>query len=223
MRMTLSAVPRIIGGIEKPVRKAFQMRKSVRKPSRALIGLALLASIGACVTATPYQPYRAEVAGGIHGGFSEQRVAPDRYRVRFHGNELTSRDRVEGYLLYRAAELAIQNGYDWFQIIDRHTEHDVQTYVRPDPLYHPWYGPDYGYWRPHWRYYRPAIGWHVWHPESGAPFWADRVDVTTVESFEAEAEVILKRGPVPADRERAFEARMVLAKLGPTIVRPKVR
>ena len=193
-------------------------RKSRRL--QALAVLALATAVSACTTATPYQPYRPELAGGVHGGFSEERLAADRFRVRFHGNELTSRDRVEGYLLYRAAELTVQQQYDWFTIVDRHTEHDVQTYVRPDPFYRPWYGPDYGYWRPHWRYYQGGV-WGVWHPEYGDPFWADRMNVQTVESFEAEAEIMLHRGPLPAGDPRAFDARAVMARLGPTIVLPK--
>lgn len=197
------------------------MWESVKRHSRAAIGLALLATISACMTATPYQPYRPELTAGVHGGFSEQRLAPDRYRVRFHGNELTSRDRVEGYMLYRAAELAVQDGYDWFTIVDRHTEHDVQTYVVPDPFYHPWYGTYYGYWRPHWRYYQPGMGWDTWHPEYGGPFWADRIDIRSMESFEAEAEIVLGKGPIPTGQPTVFDARRVLADLGPNIVRPK--
>ena len=193
----------------------------MRKPMRCgLMGLAIALSLAACTTATPYQPYRAESASGVHGGYSDQRIAPDRYLVRFHGNELASRDRVEGYMLYRAAELTLQQGYDWFRMVDRHTEHDVRTYVRPDPLYRPWYGADYGYWRPHWRYYRRDFGWDVWHPEYGDPFWRDRIDVTTIESFEAEAEIILGRGAAPA-AERVFDARKVVADLEPMIERPK--
>lgn len=185
-----------------------------------LTGLAIVGSLAACTTATPYQPYRAESVGGVHGGYSDKQIAPDRYLVRFHGNDLASRDRVEGYMLYRAGELALQQGYDWFRIVERHTEHDVQTYVRPDPFYRPWYGADYGYWRPHWRYYRRGVGWDVWHPEYGDPFWRDRVDVSTIESFEAEAEIILGRGPAPA-AERIFDARKVVADLEPRIERPK--
>ena len=196
------------------------MQARIKTNSRALIGLAILSAISACMTATPYQPYRSEAAGGIHGGYSEQRMAPDRFLVRFHGNEMTARDRVEGYLLYRAAELTVQSGYDSFSIVDRHTEHDVQTYVRPDPFYRPWYGPGYGYWRPTWRYYQRGAGWGTWYPWSGDPFWMDRVDVQTVESFEAEAEIVLHKGMPPAD-ERAFDARAVLARLGPTVELPK--
>lgn len=188
-----------------------------------LFGLALFASISACMTATPYQPYRSESASGAHGGYSDQRIAADHYWVRFHGNELTSRERVEGYLLYRAAELSLQQGYDWFLILDRHTQHDVQTYVSPDPLYRPYYGSGYGYWRPHWRYYDRRYGWDVWHPEWGTSFWYDRVDVTMIESFEAEAELRLHRGPIPAGEPRAFDARKVISDIGPTIELPKQR
>lgn len=190
---------------------------------RSLAAAAFLSlAAAACTTATPYQPYRPEAAGGVHGGYSEQRLQPDRFVVRFHGNDLTSRDRVEGYLLYRAAELTVQNGYDWFAIVDRHTEHDVQTVIRP-PIYRPWYGSSYGNWHPDWRYYRRGFGWSVWHPELGDPFWADRADVTKVESFEATAEIVLHRGAEPVGEERGFDARSVIANLGPTIVLPARR
>ncbi|MFC7537221.1 hypothetical protein ACFQPG_07555 [Sphingomonas sp. GCM10030256] len=194
------------------------MTRSIGFPhALALLAFVLLTG---CATATPYQPYRPELTSGIHGGFSEQQLAPDRFLVRFHGNEFTSRDRVEGYLLYRAAELTLQNGYNWFLIADRRTEHDVQTYVRPDPSYRPWYGPEYGYWSPYWRFYRRGVGWGSWYPGYGDPFWADRVDISTVESFEAVAEILLRTGPPASSEMRVFDARRVLADLGPTIRRP---
>jgi hypothetical protein len=95
-----------------------------------------MATLAACTTATPYQ---ADIRGQrVSGGYSEQRIGEDRYRVNFSGNSLTSRDRVEGYLLYRAAELTVGDGYDWFLIVDRLTERDVQTYVEPEPFHDPW-------------------------------------------------------------------------------------
>lgn len=171
--------------------------------------------LAACTTATPYQPYRAESAGGVHGGYSDQQLAPDRYLVRFHGNDLTSRDRVEGYMLYRAAEVTLQRGYGWFLMVDRHTEHDTRTYVEPGPLHRPYYGPGYDYWRPSWRYYRPGFGWGSWAPR------ADDYDVRTVESFEAEAEILMRNDAIPAAEPRAFNARKVMSDLGPGIERPK--
>jgi hypothetical protein len=76
-----------------------------------LVLAALLAS--ACQTA--YQP------SGLGGGFSESRVDENTWRVSFRGNALTSPDRVEQYLLYRCAEITVQNGFDWFIFVDRGT------------------------------------------------------------------------------------------------------
>lgn len=177
--------------------------------------LAALAVLTACTTPTPYQPYRAESAGGVHGGYSEQRLAPDRFLVKFHGNELTSREQVENSLLYRAAELTVANGYDWFVLSDRHTRHEVETYVHRSP-----WG-TYGYWQPHWRYYRYGYGWDVWHPEFGGPFWADHIDVSTVESFEVEAEIALGKGVPRSGDPKAFDARRIMTELGPTLTRPQ--
>jgi len=121
--------------------------------------LALAAGLAACATATPYQP---NLPGQqTSGGYSEMRLEQNRFRVNFAGNSLTSRETVEGYLLFRAAELTVQNGYDWFSIVDRHTDRNARTYVEPDPFYRPWYGPSYGFWRPSWRYYGRGFGWHA--------------------------------------------------------------
>lgn len=187
-------------------------------PKQHWITLAAILMTASCATtSTPYQP---EVAGQrIHGGYSEQRLGEGRYRVTFDGNTLTSRERVEGYLLYRAAELTVEQGYDWFRVVNRVTEKDQRTYVEPG--YSPWYG--YGYWRPYWRYYRPNYGWHSWYPYGPDPFWANRVDVQTVREFEAHAEVVMGRGPMPAGNGNLFDARKVMNELGPSIVRPKRR
>lgn len=183
-----------------------------------ILALAMTLLAAGCVTPTPYQPYRAENAGGVHGGYSDRQLGPASFRVRFHGNELTSRDRVEGYMLYRAAELTLRQGYDWFLIVDRHTEHDRETTIAPDPDYDPYYGAAYAWWRPHWRYSQNG-SWVVWHPEYDHRFWARDVDVRTIESFEAEADILLRRGPIPADEVRAFDARRVKADLEPSIER----
>lgn len=189
-----------------------------RKTAAIVASLALAGLLSACATATPYQP---NIPGqATSGGYSEQRVEANRFRVNFAGNSLTSRETVEGYLLYRAAELTVQEGYDWFSIADRNVERDRRTYIERDPLYSPWYGPSYGYWRPSWRYYGGGFGWRTWDPYWGSPFWADRMDVRTVDKYEASAEIVMGRGPKPADDVRAFDARAVIANLGPRIVRP---
>lgn len=188
-----------------------------KKTTLAVLAAAALA-LGACATPTPYQP---NIRGQkVSGGYSEVQLEADRFRVTFTGNSLTSRETVEGSLLYRAAELTVQQGYDWFFILDRQTDRDTRTYVEPDPFYRPWYGPSYGYWRPYWRYYGGSFGWRSWDPYWGSPFWADQMDVRTVTRFEASAEIQMRRGPKPADEPRAFDARSVMATLGPQIQRP---
>jgi hypothetical protein len=187
--------------------------------SAAFAVVALAATLAGCATPTPYQP---NVPGqATSGGFSEVRIEPNRFRVNFTGNSLTSRESVEGYLLFRAAELTVQNGYDWFSIVERRTDRDARTYVDPDPLYRPWYGPSYGAWRPSWRYAGRGFGWRTWDPFYGDPFWADRVDVRTVQRFEASAEVVMNKGAKPADDMRAFDARAVMDNLRPRIQYPQ--
>lgn len=188
------------------------------KAGAVAASLTLAALLSACATATPYQP---NIRGQqVSGGFSETQLEANRFRVNFAGNSLTSRETVEGYLLYRAAELTVAQGYDWFAVVDRATDRQSRTYVEPDPFYRPWYGPSYGYWRPSWRYYGGPFGWRSWDPFWGDPFWGDRVDVRTVEKYEASAEIVMNRGAKPSDDMRAFDARQVIANLGPRIQRP---
>ena len=194
----------------------FVIRQSRRTLALAAFLSVATAALSACATVTPYQP----AVPGQHpsGGYSERALGDGRYEVTFRGNTLTARDRVEGYLLYRAAELTVRDGYDWFLIVDRLTEREAYTYAEPDPFYRPWYGNGYGFWRPYWRYSRRGI-WGTWFPGAG-PFWGDTIDLRTVERFEAHAEIVLRRGPIPAGEERAFDARQVMRDLGPTIERP---
>jgi len=192
-----------------------------RRSATLAAAIALAAALTGCATPTPYQP---NIPGqAVSGGYSETKIESNRWRVTFAGNTLTSRETVEGYLLFRAAELSVQQGFDWFSIVDRTTDRRTRTYVEPDPLYHPWYGPGYGFWRPSWRYFGPGYGWRSWDPFWGDPFWADRVDVRTVDRYEAAAEIVMGRGAKPADDPRAFDARQVIANLQPRIQYPAPR
>jgi hypothetical protein len=177
----------------------------------AIVGLAL--GLSACETATPYQPLKTSGSGS--GGYTEQRLDVNHFRVTFHGNTSTSRETVETYLLYRAAELTLAHGYDWFETSDRRTSRDARTYVTSDPFYGPGYA--YGYWRPSYRYYG-AYGWRGWGPYD--PTWGGSATVSTVQKFEASAEIVMRRGPKPESDPRGLDARSVIANLGPKIQRP---
>jgi len=180
-------------------------------------GLAILAS-GCSTRATPYQPLHSSSA--ISGGYSETRIDEEHFRVSFAGNRLTSREQVESYLLYRAAELTLLNGFDYFEIEDREIEHQIERQARRDPLYDPWYSPYHRSWRPYWRYYRQDHGWYHWYPYFGDPFWATRYDMRTIERFEASADIRMCCGVAPEDDPRVFDAREVTEKIGPKIERP---
>jgi hypothetical protein len=181
---------------------------------------ALALALGACSsTGAYYQPLEANRAS--QGGYAEVRLSEDRYEVIFVGNQLTSREQVETYLLYRAAELTLQQRYDWFVIEQQGMEHTVERDAWVDPRYSPWFARDYGYWRPYWRYYGPTIGWRSWYPHARDPFWADHIDGRTVERFEAKANIRIGRGPVPQGIPGVFVARDVIERLGPRIQRPK--
>lgn len=86
--------------------------------SRLRFGLAALAAsfLAACVTAvgTPYGP-----ADSKGFGYSERRIEDNRFRVVFAGDGATSAVTVEDFAIRRAAELAVQNGYDWFLVAAR--------------------------------------------------------------------------------------------------------
>jgi len=175
--------------------------------------------VAGCATETPYRP--ATGSGFNRTGFSERQVEANRFLVNFAGNTVTDRDTVERYLLFRAAELTLQNGFDYFVTVDRQTDRQARTYSTPGAGFGPgWgYGGWGGYWGPSWRFYgRPWGGWGGWGPWGGG---FNDFDVRTVDRYEASAEIVMGKGSPPSGEVRAFNARDVVERLGPTIVLPE--
>jgi len=52
-------------------------------------------------------------------GYSESKIEQNRYRVSYRGSGGDSADRVENLALRRAAELTLQEGYEWFRVVSR--------------------------------------------------------------------------------------------------------
>lgn len=177
---------------------------------RVLIAAAAVLTLSACATATPYQP-----ASRSDGGFAETRLESNRYRVTFAGNSLTARETVEDYLLYRAAELTVENGFDWFSAVNRDTEADRRYYAQPDPFSR--WDP---FWTPSWRYYRRGY-WTPWSPWDR--FGPREIDVREVTRYEATAEIVMGRGQKPQNDPHAFDAREVMQNLGSRVQRPQPR
>jgi hypothetical protein len=162
-----------------------------------LITLSTLCLVAACAKPTPYQPAN----GGY--GYSEQQIEDKRYRVSFEGNASTPRAEVQNYLLYRAAELTVQNGFDYFIIVDRDLERS--TRYRNEA-----YIDDFGC-RYRDRYgYRRSIGPRY---VSGNSY--------PIDEYSGTADILLAEGEKPADDANAYDALDVLQRLQPTIRQPE--
>lgn len=192
-----------------------------RISKRPLIAAALVSSLAlaACATPTPYRPI--DGPGRYATGFYDRQLENNRFQVTFAGNSVTSRERVERYLLFRAAELTLQNGFDYFSVVNRDTERKTDTYVNNFGDYGHW-GPGWGFWGPQWRYARAGFGWGGWAGYGHDPFF-DNWSMRQVDRYEAQAEIITGRGAKPASDRFAFNARDVVDRLGPTIEYPGQR
>jgi hypothetical protein len=171
---------------------------------RALMFAMVMLAAG-CATETAYQP-----AGQEAYGYHEQQIEANRFRIGFNGNSVTNRETVETYLLYRAAELTLQQGKDYFVIASRNTDaHSRLESTSPDLGASPW-----GY-----RFFSRRHGWGLWND----PFWDDPTDYHEVTRYEAFAEIEMFSGHKPADNPNAFDAHDVQTNLQGRIVRPPAR
>jgi hypothetical protein len=194
--------------------------------SRRGLLLAALASgalvLSGCATETPYRP--ATGKGFYRTGYSDRQIEANRFLVTFSGNTVTERDTVERYLLFRAAQLTLQNGYDYFVMVQRDTDRQARTYSTGTG-FGP-YGGWGGYWGPSWGFYGRGIGgWRRFGGGFGWGGWGgygfNDFDVRTVDRFEATAEIVMRKGSPGPEDVRAFNAQQVVDKIGPTVVLPK--
>ena len=173
------------------MRVQFQSVTSMRVPAMVL-SLAMFGLLVACKGhPTPYQP-------AVDGyGYSEQRIEDNRYRVIFAGNDLTKADTVQNYLLYRAAEVTLNHGYDYFTMVDRYLDRSTRYsgssstselggYVTEDGDY---------------------VNGSFFSTYSADPF----------HSYAAYADMVMFKGEKPASDVHAYDARSVLRQLSPSI------
>ncbi len=169
-----------------------------------LLSLALL-GLAACATPTAYAP-----AADEHGaGYSDQRLATNRYRVSFVGNAATRRDTVENFLLLRAAEVTRDAGYQWFEFDTRNTE--SKTTYHTDFADYPGFGPGYGWY------------WHSWAYDPWDPYWRSGATTFPTTSYQAYAEIILLTPEQAKGDAHALQASDVIARLGPQAAPPPAR
>jgi hypothetical protein len=166
---------------------------SKRGSSSALLACALVLALAACAAKpTPYQP---ETNGY---GFSQQQIENNRYRITFAGNSATSLDTVRNYMLYRAAELTVESGHDYFIVTDQNTQ-SATTYRGAGSTP---FGFGTGF--------RSGGGIGVGFSSFSA--YPD-------DSYTAWADIVLGTGPKPQGDLNAYDAREVLGRIGPNVVR----
>ena len=197
--------------------------------------LAALASstllLAGCQTETTFRP--AMGRGFYADGYSERQLQPGRWIVSFSGNSVTSRDTVERYLFFRAAQLTLQQGFDNFVLVDRDTKLRQRTYTTPGFGGPGWgYGGLGGYWGPSWGFYGRGYGWRRFGGGfgyggyggfggfGGYGGFGNDFDINTVDKFEATADIMMRHGPIAQGDVRAFDARKVVETIGPSVVLP---
>lgn len=207
---------------------------------RHLLVAASVVVLTACATSTPYQEASKP---GAFDGFSQTMIENDRARVSFGGNSVTERETVENYLIYRAAELAVERGFESFTLLERNVEE--KTRLSGGSSFGGIYDPYFNY-----SFYGPRFGWSRGSRFSsfggfrggrgfgrrgfGRSSFGGRgfgfgggfgghggFDVREITKYRASAEVKFARFNKSGANDNSFNAREVLENLGPNIVLPE--
>ncbi len=150
--------------------------------------------LSGCATVTPYQPAERGY------GYAEQRIEKNRFRVSFTGNSETPKRTVQTYLLYRAAELTLQSGYDYFIFAADSTDASIRYLQSFDGYY--------------------GAGNYYWGPHSDFGLGVGVSTATPITQYMAQADVLMFIGKKSDDNVKAFDARDVRSHLEQAIIRP---
>jgi hypothetical protein len=169
--------------------------------------LIALVALGASACAEPLSPYQPQVDGH---GYSDQRIDGRTYRVEFSGNQFTSQETVEDYLLYRAAELTLENKYDRFELSQKTIDRVV------------YYGPSsypHGFGYP----YSAHGGRLRRHPfQQYSPFvYPSYLGAYRETQYRATATVRFLPASAPLEGASVYDAREVKKMLDPKLERPE--
>jgi hypothetical protein len=138
------------------------------------------------------------------GVFTAQKKGATGYHLVVAGHKFSTRDDIEKYLAYRAAELTMEDKSSWFTFVEARTKGDTAAVPKRDPA-----GLRYSfrmeYWRPVWRYKtKDSPTWKSWSPFAGAAFIS--ADPKSITDFEVSADIVLHKGQMDDANPLAFEA-----------------
>jgi hypothetical protein len=186
------------GGLPTPSAGAMEieMLRALGRFRHLAAAVGLMGLVG-CTHPTPYQPASADNGEG----YTTQRIEQNRFRISFKGNSVTSRQTVDTYMLYRSAEVTLENGADYFVIANKDVDKNTAYEHYGDDLAWGWGG---------------GWGWrHGW----GGPGWSGPDYSRPINSYEAIADIMTFRGRKPPNNPYAYDAREVMNAIGPTIMR----
>ncbi|WP_428309534.1 CC0125/CC1285 family lipoprotein [Hydrocarboniphaga sp.] len=162
----------------------------------------------ACASQTPYKPASKADARG----YTETRLSSDHYRVAFSGNASTPADTTRDFALLRAAELTLQSGNDWFQLISRSTDKKTQTSGVDT-------GPDFV---PQQTVYQRCGLLRCDTVVTTTPGYVGGFDsgaATTSNTYTSEVEIVVGKNPMPTTAE-SYDARQMVASLRRMLIKP---
>ena len=171
---------------------------------KALIFIGLLAVAGCAAPPTPYQPALSDASYG----YSADQLDDTTWRVSFKGNSSTHREVVEDYVLYRSAELALEQGAEGFVVLKDDVDKDVSYYGTG----YPYGGFGFGSYRRFGhgrRGHYSSFGYYHGGPSR------------TVNRYTSLVTIRLYLDAAPEGLGPAFDARDLVDTLGPRITRPE--
>lgn len=164
---------------------------------RILLASAVLA-LAACASTPSYSRASSPAAPG----FSEQIIEANRWRVRYTGTTRMTSAQVQDYALMRAAQLTLERGEDWFEVVNSDTNADSKRRYSIETDF----GPDY--------YIHRSCGL-VGCTTRAVPVMV-RTQRETVEDrtiYEHSMEIVMGSGEKRAGSERVYNARETFASL----------
>lgn len=162
-----------------------------RKAAALAVIMTSALSLAACASLAPYQPMQ----NGRGQGYSEQQIEQNRARISYSG--VGDPRRVADRALYRAAQVTLNQGYEWFEVTQSWTDGrpDSAGGIRPNVAISGGSG-RYGGYR------SSGLGVGVGLDLSGPSATSTTLDV------------VMGRGEMPP---QAYTARGVLDSLGPRL------
>lgn len=193
--------------------------------ARAAHGLTALLALAACATPPLPQPAMVPQVQPDGFGYSETRLAPDRFEVRYVTPEVAlpvdedrraaaladQKQRAYDLALWRAAQLALGAGYTAVRVEQEHRDADVTVKSETVPVatgaYSP-YGPG-GALYPGWAYAPP---YYYGRPGFATPFWlysdpfAYETRLSINARIKASLTVAFAKAPAPENLDAAATA-----------------